>query len=70
MKNRVKELREEKGYTQEQLATMVGVTRYTIISLEKGRFNPSIMLAWNLSKIFSLTIEEVFIFEDDENACK
>ncbi|MCM1989850.1 helix-turn-helix transcriptional regulator [Oceanirhabdus seepicola] len=63
MKNRVKELRENNSITQDKLGEMVGVSRITIISLEKGKYNPSIMLAYKIAKIFNLTIEEVFLFE-------
>ncbi len=63
MENRLKELREEYKLTQEELAGRVGVSRQTIISLEKGRYAPSLILAFKLAKVFSLKIEEVFIFE-------
>ncbi|NLJ73315.1 MAG: helix-turn-helix transcriptional regulator [Syntrophomonadaceae bacterium] len=63
MENRLKELREEYNLTQEELAGRVGVSRQTIISLEKGRYTPSLILAFKLAKVFSLKIEEVFIFE-------
>lgn len=63
MKNRMKELREGRGLTQEELAMLLETSRQTIISLEKGKYNPSIMLAYKISKIFNKRIEEVFIFE-------
>lgn len=63
MENRLKELREECNLTQEELASKVGVSRQTIISLEKGRYSPSLILAFKLAKVFNLKIEEVFIFE-------
>lgn len=63
MKNRLKELREELNLTQEELASKVGVSRQTIISLEKGRYSPSLVLAFKLAMVFGLKIEEVFIFE-------
>jgi putative transcriptional regulator len=63
MENLIRELREQRQMTQEELAIKVGVSRQTIISLEKGKYNPSIMLAYKLAKVFSLSIEEVFIFE-------
>ncbi len=65
MDNRLKELRDEKGLTQEDLAAMVNVSRQTIISLEKGKYNPSIILAWKLARCFARPIEEVFIFDDE-----
>ena len=65
MKNNIKELREKTNYTQDDLAVLAGVSRQTIISLEKGKYNPSIQLAFKLSKIFKLTIEEIFIYEEE-----
>ena len=62
MKTRIKELRAEKGLTQEELAKKVGVRRETIVFLEKGKYNPSLMLAYKIAKVFGKTIEEVFIF--------
>ena len=64
MKNRVEEIRKEKGIRQDELAAAMGVSRQTISSLENGKYNPSIMLAYKLAKHFGLTIEEVFIFEE------
>ncbi len=64
MQNRLRELREQNNLTQEDLAVIVGVSRQTIISLEKGKYNPSISLAYNLARAFNLTIEEVFIFDE------
>lgn len=63
MKNRIEEIRTERGIRQEELAKAMGVSRQTISSLENGRYNPSIMLAHNIAKYFGMTIEEVFIFE-------
>ena len=65
IKNLVANLRKEKGITQQQLADMVNVTRQTIISLENGKYNPSISLAYAISKTFGKIIEEVFIFEEE-----
>ncbi|MBU3102276.1 MULTISPECIES: helix-turn-helix transcriptional regulator [Clostridium] len=65
MKNHIKELREGRNLTQEDLAKSLGTSRQTIISLEKGKYNPSIMLAYKLSKVFNKKIEEVFIFEEE-----
>lgn len=64
MNNRLRQLREEHDLTQEDLAARVGVSRQTIISLEKGRYNPSLLLAYKLARVFNLTIEEVFIFKN------
>lgn len=66
MKNRVRELREKNGLTQEQLADVVGVSRQTIISIETGRYNPSLVLAYKLAKNFGCTIEDVFVFSELE----
>ena len=66
LKNRLRQLREDRNQTQEDLAVMVGVSRQTIISLERGKYNPSLYLAYLLAKSFSLSIEEVFIFEEEE----
>lgn len=66
MKNRIEEIRSAKGIRQEELAKLMGVSRQTISSLENGRYNPSILLAWKIAKYFGMTIEEVFIFEEEE----
>ncbi len=66
MKNRIEEIRKARGMNQEELAKALGVSRQTISSLENGRYNPSIELAYKLSKYFGMMIEEVFIFEEAE----
>ena len=66
MENRIGELRRQRKMTQEELALATGVTRQTIISLEGGRYNPSILLAHKIALVFDSRIEEVFIFEEDE----
>lgn len=65
MKNIVRELREKKGLTQQEVADIMGVSRQTINSLETGKYNPSILLAHKIAKFFALAIEEVFIFEEE-----
>jgi putative transcriptional regulator len=60
MTNRIKELRARHNLTQSDLARKVGVRRETIVFLEKDRYNPSLKLAYDISKVFELTIEEVF----------
>ena len=65
MKNQVEELRKSLGEKQEDLAKMVGVSRQTIISIEKGKYNPSILLAYKIAKHFGKKIEEVFICEEE-----
>ncbi len=62
----MRDLRKKLNLSQEDLARQVGVTRQTIISIEKGRYNPSILLAYRIAKAFSLHIEDVFLFEDEE----
>ena len=64
MKNRLEELRKSKGLNQDDLASILRVSRQTISSLENGRYNPSIMLAYKIAKYFGMTIEEMFIFEE------
>ena len=64
MKNRIEEIRKERGIRQEDFAKSMGVSRQTISSLENGRYNPSIMLAYKIAKYFGMTIEEVFVFEE------
>ena len=66
MKNRIEEIRKEKGIRQEEFAKSMGVSRQTISSLETGRYNPSIMIAYKSAKYFGMTIEEVFIFEEED----
>lgn len=65
MKNRIEEIRGERGIRQEELAKALGVSRQTISSLENGRYNPSILLAYKLAKYFGMRIEEIFIFEEE-----
>ena len=61
MRNRLPELRAEKGWTQAALAELLGVSRQTVISIERGRFDPSLPLAFQIADAFGLTIEEVFL---------
>lgn len=65
MKNRLEELRKARGIRQEELAAALEVSRQTIGSLENGRYNPSILLAFKIARYFGLTIEEIFIYEED-----
>lgn len=65
MKTRIQELRKERRLSQADLAEAMDVTRQTIISLEKGRYNASLELAYKLAKYFGLSIEEVFIFDEE-----
>lgn len=66
MKNNIREFRERFSITQDELASKVDVSRQTIISLEKGKYNPSILLAHKIAREFKVSIEEVFIFEEEE----
>ncbi len=65
IKNRIKEYRAKYGMKQEELAQRVGVRRETIGNLEKGRYNPSLVLAWHIARQFQATIEEVFTVDDE-----
>ncbi len=65
LKNRLEELRKERGINQEQLAEVLEVSRQTIGSLENGRYNPSILLAFRISRYFGLPIEDIFIYEEE-----
>ncbi|MBQ9992540.1 MAG: helix-turn-helix transcriptional regulator [Firmicutes bacterium] len=67
MKNCLRELRESRGIRQEELADILEVSRQTIGSLENGRYNPSILLAFKISRFFALPIEEIFIYEEEAN---
>ncbi|HEL0027296.1 helix-turn-helix transcriptional regulator [Streptococcus equi] len=67
MKNRLEEIRKQKGITQEELANALEVSRQTIGSLENGRYNPSITLAFKIARFFDLTIEQIFSDEEDRN---
>lgn len=67
MNNRLRDLRNRFNLRQEDLADKVGVSRQTIISIENGRYNPSLQLAHKLAKVFGLPIEDVFIFEEGGN---
>ena len=66
MKNRLEEIRKAHGLRQEELAKVLAVSRQTISSLEKGRYNPSILLAFKIARYFGMTIEEIFIYEEEE----
>ena len=68
MKNRIEEIRKARGIRQEEFARALGVSRQTISSLETGRYNPSIFLAYRIAKFFGMTIEEVFVFDEEELA--
>ena len=65
MKNNIKDLRAKHDFSQDVLAEKLGVSRQTIISLEKGRYNPSITLAFKLARLFNCYIEDIFIYEEE-----
>ena len=64
IRNKIKEYRARHDMKQEDLARLVGVRRETIGNLEKGRYNPSLVLAWNIAKVFGVSIEEIFSIEE------
>ena len=66
MKNRLEEMRKERGIKQEELAISLEVSRQTIGSLENGRYNPSILLAFKIARSFNVSIEDIFIYEEEE----
>lgn len=66
MKNNLEKLRKEKKLSQEYLAQQLDVTRQTISSLENGRYNPSVILAFKIAKFFDLTIEDIFLYEEND----
>jgi putative transcriptional regulator len=65
VKNRLEEIRKQWGLKQEELAAALEVSRQTIGSLENGRYNPSIMLAFKIARFFKMSIEEIFIYEEE-----
>ena len=65
MKNKIEEIRKERGIRQEEFAKALGVSRQTISSLENGRYNPSILLAYKIARYFGMTIEDVFCFDEE-----
>ena len=65
MKNRLEELRKQRGIRQDELADALGISRQTVSSLENGRYNPSILLAFKLARYFHLPIEEIFTDEEE-----
>jgi len=67
MRNRVRELRLEGGLTQEEVADRVSVSRQTIISIESGRYNPSILLAYKLARLFSESVEGLFLLAEQSD---
>lgn len=70
MKNNLEAIRKSRGITQEDLAEILEVSRQTIGSLENGRYNPSIILAYKIAKFFNMHIEEIFIYEEGEHESK
>lgn len=66
MKNRLEEIRSAKGMKQDELAKILEVSRQTISSLENGKYNPSILLAFKIARYFEMSIEDIFIYEEEE----
>ena len=64
MKNRIREFREQRGMTQEQLGELVGASRQAVNAIETEKFEPSIWLAYDISQVFGCTIEEIFLFQE------
>lgn len=67
LKNRLEEIRKQRGIRQEDLASILEVSRQTIGSLENGRYNPSIILAFKIARYFDMQIEDIFIYEEEES---
>ncbi len=67
MENHLEQFRDQKGLTQQELADLAGVSRQTIISLERGRYNPSITLAFRLARLFGVTVEDLFVYSEEHN---
>ena len=67
LKNRVRQLREERGLTQKQLGEKVNVSRQAINAVETGKFDPSLWLAYDIAQLFDMSIEEIFIYEEDKH---
>lgn len=67
LKNKLEEIRKQKGIKQEELADAMGVSRQTISSLENGRYNPSVILAIKLARYFGTNVEELFLYEEEEH---
>ena len=66
MNNRIEQLRRERGIKQEEFAKMLEVSRQTISSLENGRYNPSIVLAFKIARVFDMQIEDIFVYEEEK----
>ena len=67
MRNKLEEIRKERGITQEDLAKILEVSRQTVGSLENGRYNPSIILAFKIARYFEMAIEDIFIYEEEND---
>lgn len=68
MRNRLVELRQERGIMQDELAEALQISRQTVSSLERGRYNPSILLAFKIARYFGLSIEEIFLYDENEDS--
>ncbi|MGI6171430.1 MAG: helix-turn-helix transcriptional regulator [Butyricicoccus sp.] len=68
MKNNIERERKVRGLTQSALGELLGVSRQTIISIERGRYNPSLALAFQIARVFGCTIEDIFVYDDEEES--
>ena len=68
MKNNIERERKARGLTQNALGELLGVSRQTIISIERGRYNPSLALAFQIARVFGCTIEDIFVYDDEEES--
>ena len=68
MKNNIERKRKVRGLTQSALGELLGVSRQTIISIERGRYNPSLALAFQIARVFGCTIEDIFVYDDEEES--
>lgn len=68
MKNHIERERKVRGLTQNALGELLGVSRQTIISIERGRYNPSLALAFQIARVFGCTIEDIFVYDEEEES--
>ena len=67
MENQIRDLRKKKGFTQQKLATVLGVSRQTVIAIENGRYHPSLELAFRIGRVMDLPLEEIFFYQEEED---
>lgn len=66
MKNQIRDLRKKKGFTQQELAKVLGVSRQTVIAIENGRYHPSLELAFRIGRVMDLPLEEIFFYQEED----